>query len=271
MAERAKKHVDTDYPAESHNEKAKTLVGQDGLYYNQGKLRLFFKNNSGQYQGSDWGAKEHMAAKDNLTTIHAVDGAILSNQLGKAVIRSETIGLLNLPTGEIVMADPTRRFGVEDYKRKAFYQKVNPGFYPVVVYSAQCGADRSIAFAEIRFSNDTPVSFVVAKTICDTEIPRRGFCGYVVNDGTTGFMDADTFKKICSIPKFGTHRLLNLFDDAIEENEENLGLRCAVSTAENGELSAALLSAPSGIHYWFWGKDRKNKICCLIADFFSHR
>lgn len=212
-----------------------------------------------------------MAAKENLITIHTVDGAVLSNQLGKAVIRSEVIGLLNLPTGEIVMADPTRRFGVEDFKRKAFYQKVAPGFYPVVVYCGQSGDDRNIAFAEIRFSNEKPVSFVTAKTICDTEIPRRGFCGYVVNDGTTGVMDADVFRKICAIPKFNSHRLPGLFDEAIEENEEKIGVRCAVSSSEDGEFSATLFSVPSGIHYWFWGKDRKGKICCLVADFFSHR
>ena len=62
-------------------------------------------------------------------SIHTVDGAILQNRYGKAVIRSHDIGLISLPTGEIVMADPTLRFEIADFKRKAFQQKVSPGIF----------------------------------------------------------------------------------------------------------------------------------------------
>ena len=65
-----------------------------------------------------------MDARNNLKIIHTVDGAILQNRYGKAVIRSHDIGLISLPTGEIVMADPTLRFEIADFKRKAFQQKV---------------------------------------------------------------------------------------------------------------------------------------------------
>ena len=68
-----------------------------------------------------------MDARNNLKIIHTVDGAILQNRYGKAVIRSHHIGLISLPTGEIVMADPTLRFEIADFKRKAFQQKVSPG------------------------------------------------------------------------------------------------------------------------------------------------
>ena len=70
-----------------------------------------------------------MDARNNLKIIHTVDGAILQNRYGKAVIRSHDIGLISLPTGEIVMADPTLRFEIADFKRKAFQQKVSPGIY----------------------------------------------------------------------------------------------------------------------------------------------
>ena len=84
-----------------------------------------------------------MDARNNLKIIHTVDGAILQNRYGKAVIRSHDIGLISLPTGEIVMADPTLRFEIADFKRKAFQQKVSPGIYPVFAYSAHAGEDRT--------------------------------------------------------------------------------------------------------------------------------
>ena len=51
-----------------------------------------------------------MDAQDNLKIIHTVDGASLQNRYGKSVIQIHDIGLISLPTGEIVMADPTLRF-----------------------------------------------------------------------------------------------------------------------------------------------------------------
>ena len=98
-----------------------------------------------------------MDARNNLKIIHTVDGAILQNRYGKAVIRSHDIGLISLPTGEIVMADPTLRFEIADFKRKAFQQKVSPGIYPVFAYSAHAGEDRTLAFAEIRFTDQHPL------------------------------------------------------------------------------------------------------------------
>ena len=75
-----------------------------------------------------------MDARNNLKIIHTVDGAILQNRYGKAVIRSHDIGLISLPTGEIMMADPTLRFEIADFKRKAFQQKVSPGI-SYILYS----------------------------------------------------------------------------------------------------------------------------------------
>ena len=56
-----------------------------------------------------------MDAQDNLKIIHTVDGASLQNRYGKSVIQIHDIGLISLPTGEIVMADPTLRFEIVDF------------------------------------------------------------------------------------------------------------------------------------------------------------
>lgn len=167
-----------------------------------------------------------MDARNNLKIIHTVDGAILQNRYGKAVIRSHDIGLISLPTGEIVMADPTLQFEIADFKRKAFQQKVSPGIYPVFAYSAHAGEDRTLAFAEIRFTDQPPVTFTAAKTICDAEQSSRRNCGYVV-------------------------------DELLEENLERWGINCAAGIAPNGDYSAALFTVPSGVYYWYWGKGQK--------------
>ena len=122
-----------------------------------------------------------MDAQNNLKIIHTVDGSILQNRYGKAVIRSHDVGLISLPTGEIVMADPTRRYEIADFKRKAFQQQVPPGIYSVIAYSAHTDNDHSLAFAEIQITDQSPVTFTAAKTICDAEQSRRRNCGYVVD------------------------------------------------------------------------------------------
>ena len=138
-----------------------------------------------------------MDAQDNLKIIHTVDGASLQNRYGKSVIQIHDIGLISLPTGEIVMADPTLRFEIADFKRKAFQQKVRPGMYPVFAYTAHSDGDCVLAFAEICFTDRPPVTFTAAKTLWDTERSRRRNCGYVVSESTTGFMDGQYFKDAC--------------------------------------------------------------------------
>lgn len=53
--------------------------------------------------------------------------------------------------------------------------------------------DCFLAFAGIRFRNNTPVTFVPAKTVYDLEHKRRPPFRYVVEDCRTGFMDAMFF------------------------------------------------------------------------------
>ena len=169
-----------------------------------------------------------MSAKEQLEIIHTVDGAALSNSYGKSVITSEVIGLIYLPTGEIIMGDPTRRYGIEDFKRKAFARRVEPGIYDVIVYTAQSGKERNLAFAEIRFSDQKPVFFVAAKTIYDTENKRRGVCGYIVHDAITGFMDAEVFRTICAQPRFSYPPPLS-FEDLPEERIDSI--RCGIGAS----------------------------------------
>ena len=165
-----------------------------------------------------------MDAQDNLKIIHTVDGASLQNRYGKSVIQSHDIGLISLPTGEIVMADPTLRFEIADFKRKAFQRKVRPGMYPVFAYTAHSDRDCVLAFAEICFTDRPPVTFTAAKTLWDAERSRRRNCGYVVSESTTGFMDGQYFKDACMKSEFSDLEHEMVLDEILDENQERWGI-----------------------------------------------
>ena len=106
---------------------------------------------------------------DNLVAIHKVDGALLTNSHGIYHITRKDIGLLKLRSGQIMIADPLVRYRAEDFARKALAVTVKPGIYSVEVYMAGSSDDCFLAFASIRFRNNTPVAFAPAKTAYDLE------------------------------------------------------------------------------------------------------
>ena len=209
-----------------------------------------------------------MSAKDNLRVIHTVDGATLTNLYGKAMISRKDVGLISLSTGEIVMANPRRDYHIADFKRKAFSRNVEPGIYPVTVYIAHSKRDQRLAFAEIRFSDQKPVSYVAAKSIYDVEKNRLGFCGYFVDGYCTGFMDAELFRKVCALPACSMAEDLLSFDEP-EKDYSNI-VPCKIGSTKDGTPLATMFPVQSGVYYWYWGKDRKGNPCTLTADFFTY-
>lgn len=204
-----------------------------------------------------------MNAKENLGTIHKVDGAKLSNSFTTAVIRSENIGCIKLSSGQIVLGNPLEKCSANDFKRKCFAHTVSPGVYPLMIYKAHTDTEQFLAFAEICFSSKRPVSFVTAKTIIDAETKRRGFNGYPVRNSETGFMDAEEFVQICDLPKMkDAHCILEL-------DEEDAGENYEIFTNQESVPCAVSFTVPSGYYYWYWGKDSSGEVCCLIGDFFS--
>ncbi len=204
-----------------------------------------------------------MSAASNLKFIHKIEGAELSNGNGATTIRSDDIGLINLPSGRIVLGDPTTKYSMSDFKRKCFAATVQPGVYPVRTYTAYTEQEKYLAFAEIIFTSKKPVKFVTAKTIVDTESKRRGFCGYPVHNSATGFMDADLYEQICSLPRFTESY-------SLIENEEPDEFHCATVYFDDSQNPCAVrLQVPSSYYYWYWGKDSNGEICCLIGDYFT--
>lgn len=168
---------------------------------------------------------------DNLITIHKADGVLLTNSYGTYRIMQKDIGLLKLNSGQIMLADPLVKYRAENFARRALAVTVEPGLYPVEIYMADSNNDYFPAFASIRFRNNTPASFVPAVTIHDQEYKRRQpFC-YVVEECRTGFMDADVFHAICSLPRYARADNLLDFDDG-EDSE----FPCSVGNFDDGGL-----------------------------------
>ena len=205
-----------------------------------------------------------MSAKDNLKAIHKIEGMQLTNANGCVTIRSEDVGCINISSGRIILGDPMRKGSMSDYKRKCFYHTVAPGIYPIRVYHAQSEKLNYIAFAEILFSEKQPVRYVAAKTIIDTEIKRRGFCGYSVHEGATGFMDSTIFEQICNLPRFKEA------EEVIEPDETQDGILDYTIVYDHAQNPCAVrFNVSCGYYYWYWGKDNKGGICSLIGDFFT--
>lgn len=220
---------------------------------------------AGRYSMSD--------ARFNLEKIHAIEGAHVKNAYITGTVRSVDLGMLNLSTGEIVLADPERKYAIADLSRKTFSISVPAGYYPVSVYMVKSEDGEQIGFTEIRFNQNPPIKYVKAVSAFDAEHNRRGPCGYIVHDNQTGLMDAKVFKYNCDNPKRSNWKSVVDFDPSDDEWQremENLDLPYRIGKSADGLWNALRLNVKSGCYYWYWGKDRQGNICCLIGDFFTY-
>ena len=209
-------------------------------------------------------------SKENLKKLRSADKTILTNSFGTATVTKHFIGNLALPTGRIIMCDPYERYSLSDIDRKMFSRAVVPGEYPIWIYLAETESDITLAFAELRFSENSPASFVAAKSQYDVDHHRTGYFGYPVSYNGTGFMDAQVFREICNLPWPQAADCLLVFDNPNMENADVERLS-DIGTSKDGKINAVRFRVNSGIYYWYWGIDNRRKPCALIADFFSYR
>ena len=99
------------------------------------------------------------------------------------------IGLLYLPTGRLVACDPLACPELEP-----FSVPLPIGRYPVSLQVADLGGDQRVAFACIRFTEDSPASWqLLARPGQDlASLEEDEYFGYPVDAGTGAFMDAST-------------------------------------------------------------------------------
>ena len=170
--------------------------------------------------------------KDNLKKLLSADKTILKNSFGTATVMKHFIGNLVLPTGRIIMCDPYEKYSLSDIDRKMFSRAVAPGEYPIWIYLAETESAITLAFAELRFSENSPTTFIAAKSQYDVDHHRIGYFGYPVSYGT-GFMDAQVFREICNLPWPQTADHLLDFDSPNVDNA-NVERLSDIGTSRDG-------------------------------------
>jgi hypothetical protein len=106
-------------------------------------------------------------------------------ELTKLALRRETLGILHLPTGRIVVSD------VLVYPdREPLTRSVSPGNYPVLLYRLN-GSDPRVALAELRLAEGNPVEWQLALVEGQNlaELENDSYYGFPVDAGVGAFFD----------------------------------------------------------------------------------
>ena len=127
------------------------------------------------------------------------------------------IGLLSVPTGQVVCADPM-------YKELGLPQSwsVNPGNYPVNIYIGLEEDFRGrVAYAEIVFSTSKVVEWkmsLISEDILKDEFEKKMNGVYPVENGLGSFSDYSTWKKYCQKIKdfYKENPQGNFYNDELE-------------------------------------------------------
>lgn len=205
----------------------------------------------------------------NTPLLHALRthtaNSFLKNEAFQESITEQDLGLLHLTSGRIVANDPL--FPGED---KPFAQSVAPGSYPVKLYIYHCDTDQRVAFAELRFSEDLPVSFMPALTAGQdsSALKEDEFFGYGVDSGTGGFMDEDACRALNHYLDQSGDYCLPTLAKALDESYVDTFCTANVPLPDIQANIAAFSSGyGDGVYPSFWGLNTDGQICCLITDF----
>lgn len=183
----------------------------------------------------------------------------------KSWITTQSLGELFLPTGKIVANDPLCL-----YETAPFEKAVAPGKYPVTLYLLHFENDTRVAYAEIRFSNATPVSFETATRVGDdiATLAEDEFFGYGVDSGTGGFMDYETCMEYDKMLRESEKYTWAEMDALLAESYVDTYSTANICLPESEKNVIAFSSGyGDGAYPSFWGMDQNGQLCCLITDF----
>ena len=186
------------------------------------------------------------------------------------------IGLLNVPSGEIVACDPLVQPDALPYNKK-----VPPGNYPIKVYIAKTeqSGDR-YAIAKLEFSSARACKWILALTNEDdisTLVGDNDFLGFTVDAGLGGFFD---YKSGVEYNRFieefnDSNPDGNIYDDFFatefkknatnpEEDGDWINFKLP-----NSELNITMFHSGygDGVYPAYWGMTENNEIVSLVIDF----
>lgn len=174
------------------------------------------------------------------------------------LLRREELGVLTLPSGQVMACDPT----YESFEVEPFTRLVRPGRYPVVVtHAVQDGHEHGwIAAAAIVLRDEAPARWELA--LCAgqrlADLRPGEFYGYGVDGGTGCFVDAETAAEFASRRHFS--RMLKAFERGDH--------RPMVHVHRDEPAVAVFMSGlGDGCYASYWGLDARGEPVCLVTDF----
>lgn len=195
---------------------------------------------------------------------------------GKALTHV-SIGMVNLPTGRIVVCDP-----LVVPETAAFVRTVTPGQYPATLHYADEGEfGQRVAIATLTFSNEPAVRYEMAlrpgSDLSELDEPGAYF-GFPVDAGLGGFMDEATASYYLAwIDQFVRDRPNgNIYDDHFAGEFAKTaapGTRGGdwinYAFPERPDLNLTMFSSGygDGVYPAYWGVNNQGAIVCLVIDF----
>lgn len=193
--------------------------------------------------------------------------ALSAAELATRKITPVAMGLLEVPTGAIVVADP-----LVTPDRDALERRIKPGRYPVVLYQAQ----GSNALAMLRIAPGNPVRWELAtlagqdvSTLKDDEI-----FGYPVDAGTGSFFDKTAWPLMEEREKreiAAGAQNFNYYDDVLAKDYpgEASGEYVMHRPLPENPLNVAVFSSGGGDGFYasYWGLDAAGEPLVLLTDF----
>jgi hypothetical protein len=177
------------------------------------------------------------------------------------VFSFERIGTLDLPTGKIIACDP-----FASPESSPFSITFPKGNFPVELPLAKSGDDERVAFARIKFSEETPVywSMAVSEGEDISTLEEDEIFGYGVDSGTGGFLDSSFAKEYSTYLCPGGN-----FDKLSADMDKTHKHTRSWIIWGDDKKKVALFSSGwgDGLYASYIGYDSNNKICRLVTDF----
>lgn len=188
--------------------------------------------------------------------------ALAESELAMRKIKRVELGILELPTGEIVVADP-----LVTPEREPLSRKVAPGKYPVTVYEAH----GRVTLALLRIAPGNPVTWELAtipgqdiSTLKDDEI-----FGYPVDAGTGSFMDKAAWPLMQERERreiAAGVKDFNYYDSVLAAEYDEYVMHRPIPESP---VNVAVFHSGWGDGFYasFWGLDVEGKPLVLMTDF----
>ena len=189
--------------------------------------------------------------------LQALKSGTMASMLGDGAGMTELdLGMLDLPSGRLVAADPLGNDAVP------FAQTAAPGRYPVILHVVRdAGGEEIVAFAEVRLSDAQPARYEMALTgEEDTSEPLEedGFFGFEAEEGFGGFWDASLSLRDAEV---------DAVEDALVASFQPRRMAVLWQRVPGQTLAAFSCGFGDGAYPAFWGFDAGGAPCCLIVDF----